>query len=48
MPKPAGLSVRLVEEMWPQTGRVAERAVGSIVGDLRTGTRLDASGTPKL
>lgn len=30
-----GLSMRLVEEMWPQTGRVAERAAGSIAGDLR-------------
>ena len=30
-----GLSMRLVEEMWPQTGRVAERAATSIVGDLR-------------
>ena len=30
-----GLSMRLVEEMWPQTGRVAERAAGSITGDLR-------------
>jgi ankyrin repeat protein len=30
-----GLSMRLVEEMWPQTGRVAERAAGSILGDLR-------------
>jgi ankyrin repeat protein len=30
-----GLSMRLVEEMWPQTGHVAERAAGSIVNDLR-------------
>jgi len=31
-----GLSMRLVEEMWPQTGRAAERAAGSIMGDLRS------------
>jgi len=30
-----GLSMRLVEEMWPQTRRAAERAAWSIVGDLR-------------
>lgn len=31
-----GLSMRLIEDLWPQTGRVAERAATSIVGDLRT------------
>jgi ankyrin repeat protein len=30
-----GLSMRLVEGIWLQTGSVAERAAGSIVGDLR-------------
>ena len=30
-----GLSMRLVEDLWPQTGRVAERAAASIVGDVR-------------
>jgi ankyrin repeat protein len=30
-----GLSMRLIEELWPQPGRVAERAATSIVGDLR-------------
>ena len=30
-----GLSMRLVEEMWPQTRHTAERAAGSIAGDLR-------------
>jgi hypothetical protein len=30
-----GLSMRLVEDFWPQTGHVAERAAASIVGDVR-------------
>jgi ankyrin repeat protein len=29
-----GLSMRLIEEYWPQQGRVAERAAASILGDL--------------
>lgn len=30
-----GLSMRLVEDLWPQTDRVAVRAAASIVGDVR-------------
>lgn len=34
-----GLSMRLVEDYWPQNGRIAERAAASILGDL---TRIGA------
>lgn len=34
-----GLSMRIVEDYWPQSGRVAERAAASILGDL---TRVGA------
>jgi ankyrin repeat protein len=29
-----GLSMRIVEDLWPQSGRTAERAAASILGDL--------------
>ena len=38
-----GLSLRIVEDLWPQSGDIAERAAGTILGDLvKVGAPEDA------